>query len=56
MVIIYNGLELIQRPARLIAYIMELRKKYGFKFSWLSFLIYRSSKILIPKYDSTGSR
>ncbi|WMT53047.1 DUF5591 domain-containing protein [Ferroplasma acidiphilum] len=31
MVIIYNGLELIQRPARLIAFIMELRKKYGFK-------------------------
>ncbi len=31
MVIIYNGLELIQRPARLVAFIMELRKKYGFK-------------------------
>jgi archaeosine synthase len=31
IIIIYNGLELIQRPARLVAFIMELRKKYGFK-------------------------
>jgi archaeosine synthase len=31
IIIIFNGLELIQRPARLVGFLMELRKKYGFK-------------------------
>jgi archaeosine synthase len=31
LIIIYNGIELIQRPAKLVAFIMEIRKKYGFK-------------------------
>ncbi|WP_337860232.1 DUF5591 domain-containing protein [Ferroplasma sp.] len=31
IIIIYNGIELIQRPAKLIKFIIELRKKFGFK-------------------------
>ncbi len=30
IIIIYNGLELIQRPVHLVSFLMELRKKYGF--------------------------